>query len=142
MVASTMGGVGGFMAKFMVLRSKTTTEELPFPVNRIFPSGVTSSPSGPDIGFTPLEREAQHWAPGNPPKLPLAPKPEARWKGGFLHPKRVKLPRTETIGGILGSQGLAWLPAPATALEPWIAFTARFCLVSTTTTARPMRSEI
>src|SRR5271167_5244586 len=78
MVASTMGGVGGFMARFMVLRSKTTTEELPFPLNRILPSGVTSSPSGPDIGFTPLEREAQHWAPGNPPKLPLAPKPEAR----------------------------------------------------------------
>src|SRR5271167_4837942 len=78
MVASTMGGVGGFLVKSIVLRSKTTTEELPFPENRTMPLGVTSSPSGPDIGLTPLPREAQHCAPGNPPKLPLAPKPEAR----------------------------------------------------------------
>ena len=81
MVANTLGGVGGFADKFMVLRSKTTTEALPFAVNKIFPSGVTSSPSGPDIGFTPLALEAQHCAPGNPPKRPLAPNPETRWKG-------------------------------------------------------------
>src|SRR5580658_6257620 len=110
MVASTVGGVA--------VKSKTATLALPTAVNKVLPSGVTSSPSGPDIGFTPLPREAQHCAPGNPPKLPLAPKPDARWNGAFLHPKRVKFPKTEISGGMLGSQGAAWFPAPVTALEP------------------------
>src|ERR1700756_4042460 len=105
MSANTVGGVGGFLVRSMVLRSKTTTDALPLAVNRIFPSGVTSSPSGPDIGLMPLAREAQHCAPGKPPKLPFAPKPVSRWKGGFRHPYRVKLPKEEMRGGMLGSHG-------------------------------------
>src|SRR5271169_1451152 len=108
MVASTVGEVGGFTARFMVVRSKTTTEALPFPTNKVLPSALTSSPSGPDIGLMPLPREAQHWAPGNPPKWWLAPKPWLRWKVGppsqdksVLHPNRVKLPNEEMMGGMM-----------------------------------------
>src|ERR1039458_2101010 len=66
--ATTVGGVGGFVVRLIVVKSKTTTEELPFATNKVLPSALTSRPSGPDIGFTPLAREAQHCAPGNPPK--------------------------------------------------------------------------
>src|SRR5579863_543173 len=155
MVASTVGGVGGFWVRSIVLRSNTTTPAFPIAVNRVFPSGVTSSPSGPDIGLTPLAREAQHCAPGNPPKWWLAPKPEIRWKVGpptpdksVLHPNLVKLPTTSTVGGIMSlpaasvAHGLAWFPAPVTALVPWIALTAMLLTVSNTTTANPIRSEV
>src|SRR5208282_1639646 len=94
---------GGF-----VVRSKTTTLELPFPTYRVLPSAVTTTPLGPDIGFTPWPRAAQHWAPVNPPKLPLGPKPEDRPKGSVvpgtavLQPNRVKFPFTPRIGGMIG----------------------------------------
>src|SRR5271163_2673868 len=107
MSAITLGGVGGFVVRFIVVKSQTTTEALPFPLNRNLPSGDAVSPSGPDMGFTPLPREAQHCAPGNPPKLPLAPKPVIRWNVGppsqdrsVRHPYLVKLPNTSTMGGI------------------------------------------
>ena len=80
----------------LAVRSNATTEALPLPTNNVFPSGVTSSPSGPEIGLTPLAREAQHCAPGNPPKAPCAPNPgkkvEKESKNpGFLHPNRVNM---------------------------------------------------
>ncbi len=74
-----VGGVTGLVLRFIEVRSKTITFELPLPTKRTLPSGVVVLPSGPDIGFTPLAREAQHWAPGNPPRLPLGPKPVFRW---------------------------------------------------------------
>ena len=37
--------------------------------------GVTVIPSGDESGLTPLPRDAQHWAPGNPPKLPSPRQP-------------------------------------------------------------------
>src|SRR5579863_922404 len=67
--------VGPTPVKLPVVRSKATTVELPLPTNRVLPSGVTKLPSGPEMGFTPLAREAQHCAPTNPPKNPLAPNP-------------------------------------------------------------------
>ena len=75
-VAKSAITVGGFL-----VRSNTTREALPLPTNKVFPSGVTRSPLGPESGFTPLAREAQHCAPGNPPKLPFGPKPgETRYR--------------------------------------------------------------
>jgi hypothetical protein len=46
------------------------------------------------MGLTPLAREAQHCAPGNPPKKPFGPNPgnaspNVAKKGAFLHPNRV-----------------------------------------------------
>src|SRR5579862_2526174 len=104
MSATTVGWVGGVALRSIVVRSKTNTDALPFATNSVLPSSLTSSPSGPDIGLTPFPLEAQHCAPGNPPNFPFAPKPLTRWKGGVRHPKRVKLPKTVTMGGMLGSQ--------------------------------------
>src|SRR5260370_37688479 len=55
--------------------SNTTPLLLPLAINRVLPSAVIASPSGADNGVTPLARTDQHLAPGNPPKLPSAPKP-------------------------------------------------------------------
>ncbi len=55
--------------------SKATMLLLPLLMNSILPSGLNTSPSGPESGFTPLARAAQHCAPGNQPNSPLAPKP-------------------------------------------------------------------
>src|SRR5215467_11429908 len=66
MLAITVGG--------LVVRSNTTTVLLALPTNMVLPSAVTTIPHGHDKGFTPLARAAQHWAPVNPPKRPLAPK--------------------------------------------------------------------
>src|SRR5258708_39729050 len=94
----------------LVVRSKTATLLLPLPINKVFPSAVIASPSGADRGFTPLARAAQHCAPGKPPKSPLGPNPPGRWnltppgvvdKSG-LHPYLVRLPRLETVGGMVG----------------------------------------
>src|SRR5215831_2178353 len=109
MLAMTLGG--------FVVRSKTTTALLPLATNRVFPSAVIAPPLGADKGFTPLARAAQHWAPGNPPKRPLAPKPGIE-NVPVLQPKRVKFPRAETVGGITGMQALAKSPAWATLLAP------------------------
>src|SRR5215471_17116741 len=99
----------------LVVRSKTTTLLLPLPMNRVLPSAVMASPSGADSGFTPLARAAQHCAPGNPPKRPLAPKPGIE-KVPVLQANRVKFPSAETIGGIVGTHALALFPAWATSL--------------------------
>ena len=64
----TVGTVGGLWVRSIVVISKTTTELLPFPIKRVLPSAVITSPSGADRGFTPFARAAQHWAPGNPPR--------------------------------------------------------------------------
>src|SRR5215471_8756496 len=93
MVAITVG-IG------WVVRSKTTTLLLPLATNRVLPSAVIASPSGADRGFTPLARAAQHWAPGNPPKSWLAPKPGSE-KVPVLQPNRVKLPLASSMGGIM-----------------------------------------
>src|SRR5215471_1827832 len=138
MLAITLGG--------LVVRSKTTTVLLALPTNMVFPSAVTTIPQGQDKGFTPLARAAQHCAPVNPPKSPLAPKPGIE-KSRVRQPKRVWLPSAERNGGIVpGPDGplihaLALFPAWDTALAPPIVFTARFLTVSTTTTAKPMRSD-
>src|SRR5215470_12551410 len=132
MLAMTLGG--------FVVRSKTTTALLPLATNRVFPSAVMASPSGADNGFTPLARAAQHWAPGNPPNNPLAPKPGIE-NVPVRQPNRVKLPRAESVGGMMGMQALALFPAWATLLAPPIVLTAKLLMVSTTTTSSPMRSD-
>src|SRR6202521_2292545 len=155
--AITVGGV--------LVRSNATTEALPLPMNNVFPSGVTRSPFGPDSGLTPLARDAQHCAPGNPPKEPFGPKPgnalpKFAKNGAFLQPNRVSpfpgrvkltLPRPVTMDGIpwasAGSSccpqhGLKLLPALATWLSPPMVFTAKFFFASVTTTSRPMRSAV
>src|ERR1700730_7386127 len=104
--AITVGGV--------LVRSNTPTEALPLPMNNVFPSGVTRSPLGPESGLTPLAREAQHCAPGNPPNEPFGPKPgnalpKFAKNGAFLQPNRgcplpglveFTLPRPVTMEGI------------------------------------------
>src|SRR5215831_6188543 len=111
MLAMTLGG--------FVVRSKTTTALLPLATNRVFPSAVIASPSGADNGFTPLARAAQHWAPGNPPKRPLAPKPGIE-NVLVRQPNLVKLPSAETMGGMMSlpieslMHALALFPAWAT----------------------------
>src|SRR5205807_8342730 len=80
--ARTVGGVGGLAVR--VGKSKATLEELPLPTKRVFPSGVTTSPPGPERGFTPFARAAQHCAPGKPPNIPLSPNP------GNVFPKGAK----------------------------------------------------
>src|ERR1700739_1471987 len=156
--AITTGGV--------FVRSNTTTDALPLPTNSVFPSGVTTSPFGPERGFTPFARDAQHCAPGNPPKEPFGPKPgnalpKFAKKGAFLQPNRVSplpglvkltLPRPVTIDGIpcgsltessCGPQhGLKLFPAFATWLIPPIVFTAKLFFASVTTTSSPMRSDV
>src|SRR5882724_6950178 len=97
---------GGF-----VVRSNATTEELPLPTNRVLPSGVSCSPSGPESGFTPLARAAQHCAPGNPPKPPWAPNPGKKVeneskKPAFLQPNRV------STFVVPGAAALRTAPAP------------------------------
>src|SRR5579864_816595 len=145
MVAMTVG--------IAVVRSKTTTELLALAVNRVLPSAVTISPSGPDRGFTPLARAAQHCAPGNPPNNPFGPNPPGSVKGALRQPNLVNegttgpplklvVPEALTMGGMTGRQGLALSPAWATELAPLIVFTATLLTVSTTTTSRPMRSEV
>src|SRR5215472_16368426 len=62
-------GIVAITVAGFVVRSKTTTELLPLPINRVLPSAVMASPSGADRGLTPLAREAQHCAPGNPPNI-------------------------------------------------------------------------
>src|ERR1039457_4640176 len=95
MSASTVGGVE--LLRFIVVKSNTTTEELPLP------------------------REAQHCAPGNAPKLWLAPKPVMRWNVGpggvavdmsVLHPWRVKFPNTSMIGGMRSGEHKPELQSP------------------------------
>src|SRR5580658_6399977 len=112
MVARMVGGVGGFVFSFIVVRSKTITFELPLPTKSTLPSAVVVLPSGPDIGFTPFAREAQHWAPGNPPRLPLGPKPVFRWNLepfaqviSVLQAYLTKLPNTSAVGGITSTVG-------------------------------------
>jgi len=78
-----------------VVRSNTTTEELPLPTNNVFPSGVTRSPLGAESGFTPFARDAQHCAPGNPPKEPFGPNP-----GNALP----KFAQNGSFGGLPGAQ--------------------------------------
>src|SRR6266852_769423 len=101
MLAMTVGG--------FVVRSKTTTVLLAFPTNMVWPSAVTTIPHGHDKGLTPLPREAQHWAPVNPPNRPLGPNPGS-WKFIVLQPNLVKFPRTETKGGMVLTQPLATSP--------------------------------
>jgi len=147
---------------FIELMSKTITLELPLPTNRTLPSAVVEFPSGPGHGFTPLPREAQHCAPGKPPRLPLAPKPVFKWKVGppsqarlVLQAYLTKLPNTSTVGGITSTlaggvepgwtivgHGLAPFPASETPFWPWIEKTARSWEVSITCMAMPMRSEM
>src|SRR5271154_6239486 len=117
MVARIFGGVGGVVFSFIEVRSKTITLELPLPTKRTLPSGVVVLPSGPDIGFTPLARAAQHWAPGNPPRLPLGPKPVFRWNRepfaqviSVLQAYRTKLPNTSAVGGIISTLGVGGAP--------------------------------
>src|SRR6266849_10365137 len=142
MLAMTTGG--------FVVRSKTTTVLLAFPTNMVWPSAVTTIPHGHDKGFTPLPREAQHWAPVNPPKRWLGPNPGS-WNGCVsgmfvLHPNRVKLPRTETRGGMISlppeslMQPLATSPPWATPFASVMTFTATLLILSKTATSRPMRS--
>src|SRR5271166_1528564 len=116
-VARTVGGVNGLVPRFIELMSKTMTLELPLPTKRTLPSAVVVLPSGPDIGFTPLAREAQHWAPGNPPRLPLGPKPVFRWNLGpfaqvisVLQAYLTKLPNTSTVGGMISTVGVGEAP--------------------------------
>src|ERR1700739_2282875 len=142
--ASTVGG--------LVVRSNMTREALPLPTTSVFPSGVTSNPSGPEMGMTPFAREAQHCAPGNPPKLPLSPNPgnlfpKAAKKFLFLQPNRVRPPLAVSgipviIDGMFGRHGLPLFPALATWLSPPMVFTAKLFLASVTTTSRPMRSDV
>src|SRR5260370_29039564 len=118
----TRGGAEGIF----VVKSKTTTLLLPLATNRVFPSAVIASPSGAERGFTPLARAAQHCAPGNPPKSPFGPKPPGRWKRtppavadkSGLHPYRVRLPKPETIGGMVGSRAPGKSPPPDTLVAP------------------------
>src|SRR5713226_5666090 len=131
MLAMTVGG--------FVVRTKTTTLLLALPTNMVLPSAVTTIPHGQDKGFTPLPRDAQHWAPVKPPKRPLGPNPGI-WKGAFLQPNRVKFPRTETVGGMVPTQPLATSPPCATPFAPVMTFTATLLIVSKTATSRPMRS--
>src|SRR5713101_3885493 len=131
MLAMTTGG--------FVVKSKTTTVLLALPTNMVLPSAVTTIPQGQDKGFTPLPREAQHWAPVNPPKRPLGPNPGS-WKLIVLHPNRVKFPSTETVGEMVPTQLLATSPPWATPFAPVMAFTATLLIVSKTATSRPMRS--
>src|SRR6266852_3512133 len=134
MLAMTVGPTGGFLVRSIVVRSKTTTVLLAFPTNMVWPSAVTTIPHGHDKGFTPFPRDAQHWAPVNPPKRWLAPNPGS-WNGCVsgmfvLHPNRVKLPRTETRGGMMSllpeslMQPLATSPPCATPFAPVMTFTA------------------
>src|SRR5215831_613996 len=104
MLAMTLGG--------FVVRSKTTTALLPLAINRVLPSAVMASPSGADKGFTPLARAAQHWAPGNPPNNPLAPKPGIE-NAMVRQPNRVKLPRAESVGGMMSLPSLSFTHALA-----------------------------
>src|SRR6202040_3239821 len=99
-----------------------------------------ASPSGPDRGFTPLARAAQHWAPGNPPNRPLAPNPGIE-KAPVRQPNLVKLPLASRSGGMMARHALALFPAPATELAPPMVLTATLLSVSTTTTSRPIRSD-
>src|SRR5579864_3725194 len=127
----TVGPGGSVVAiglKVVVLRSKATTLALPFPTNKVLLSGLKTSPSGAESGFTPLARAAQHCAPGKPPNRPLAPNP-GMWKASVRHPKRVQLPNPVTRGGITSpaesvTQELAVTPPPATPLAPEKKFTA------------------
>ena len=118
------------------VRSNATTLLLPFATKRTVLSGLSTSPSGADRGFTPFAREAQHCAPGNPPSRPLGPNPgipEVAHEmaglapgGTVLHPNLVKLPKALTMGGMLGSQALALSRAPATPFAPVMIPTAWF----------------
>src|SRR5580693_6737691 len=117
MVARIVGGVGGLVFSFIVVRSKTITFELPLPTKRTLPSAVVALPSGPDIGFTPLAREAQHWAPGKPPRLPLGPNPVFKWNLeplaqviSVLQAYLTKLPNTSAVGGIISTIGVGGAP--------------------------------
>src|SRR5579863_2154259 len=131
----TVGPGGRLVAvvlKVVVVRSKAATLALPFPTNRVLLSGLKTSPSGAESGFTPLARAAQHCAPGKPPNKPFAPKP-AKWKFNVRQPRRVQLPNPVTMGGIktvlVGStaQALPLAPPTATPLAPEKAFTAISC---------------
>src|ERR1700686_739235 len=116
----TVGPGGRLVAlvlKVVVVRSKATTLALPFPTKRVLLSGLKASPSGAESGFTPLERAAQHCAPGKPPKRSLAPK-VGMWKVSVRQPKRVQFPDSVTMGGIKivpvesTAQELALTPPP------------------------------
>src|SRR5579864_8667507 len=134
--AITVGPTGRLApgVKVVVVRSKATTLAEPFPTNRVLLSGLNTSPSGAESGLTPLARAAQHWAPGKPPKRPLAPKPGI-WKVSVRQPKRVQLPVPVTIDGMnnVGAAGLsvaqelAVTPPPATPFAPEKKFTATSC---------------
>src|SRR5579864_4556833 len=124
----TVGPGGSVVAiglKVVVVRSKAVTLALPLPTNRTLLSGLKTSPSGAESGFTPLARAAQHCAPGKPPNKPLAPKP-GMWKPSVRQPKRVQLPNPVTIGGMnkVGAAGLsvaqelALMPPTATPFAP------------------------
>src|ERR1700757_2379620 len=138
---------GGFC-----VRSNATSEALPLPTNSVFPSGVTTSPLGPERGLTPLARDAQHCAPGKPPKFPLSPKPgnllpKVEKKSTFLQPNRVRpllagSAKPVMMEGMPGRHGLPLFPALATWLSPPIVFTAKLFLASVTTTSKPMRSAV
>src|SRR6202030_365847 len=138
MLAITGGAVALFASVGRI--SKMAMLELPLPTNMKFPSALTSTPFGPVNGFRLLAREAQHWPPIHPPKWPFGPKKPGRRKGAFLQPKRVKLPCAVVVGGILGSQTLALLPASDTELSPPTANNAMFVTELNTGTSRPMRS--
>src|SRR5208282_239088 len=139
------GSVVLVVLKVVDVRSKATTLALPLPTNSVLLSGLNTSPSGADSGFTPLARAAQHCAPGKPPNRLLAPNPGI-WKLSVRHPKRVQFPLDETNGGMTSpassvAQELALTPPPATPLAPAKKLTARSSCVSTTTTSRPIRSD-
>src|SRR5215469_341336 len=138
MLAITGGGVALLAKKGR--RSKIATLELPLPTTIKLPSAVTSSPLGPVSGFKLLEREAQHWPPIHPPKFPFGPKPPGKRNGGFLQPKRVKLPWAVVVGGMLGSQTLVLLPPSATEFWPPMANNAMLETVLKTGTSSPIRS--
>src|SRR5208282_630623 len=133
------------------LTSNTTTDALPLPTNSVFPSGLSTLPSGPEMGFTPLARAAQHCAPGNPPNIPLSPNPgnlfaKAAKKVWFLQPIRVRPPLAGSgmpvmMEGIPGRHGLALFPPLVISLRPPIVLTASSVSVFTTTMAKPIRSE-
>src|SRR6516162_8556616 len=105
----------------VAVRSNATTEALPLPTNSVFPSGVACNLSGPESGLTPLAREAQHCAPGNPPKKPLGPKPgkslpKLAKKGAFRQPNRVSpLPGLveSTLPMPVMMEGIAWTSVAA-----------------------------
>src|SRR5260370_21318396 len=135
MAARPWGPLVGLNGAPPQVRSKATTLLLPFPTNRTVLSGLRTSPSGADSGFTPFAREAQHCAPGNPPNRPFGPNPgipEVAHEmaglapaGTVLHPNLVNLPNAPTIGVMRGApvtgspaQTLAWSPAPATPVAP------------------------